>query len=80
MEKDIAALLSVSSFVDFQVITADFSRPDGFYIEVPAAGGTVIGKTWGGTAFSATFAGGYHKIKLKSVTFTGSVAGIKALW
>jgi hypothetical protein len=78
--KDIARLLSAATYNDFTVITADFSHAAGFYIEVPTGGGTVIGKTFAGTAFSASFREGYHPIRMKSITFTGSVAGIKALF
>ncbi len=76
--KDLARFTAAVTYNDFVVITADFSHPNGFFIEVPTGGGTVIGKTWGGTAFSATFREGYHPIRMKSITFAGSVAGLKA--
>lgn len=82
MEKEILAvlntLLSSATFTDFKVLSEDIvNHPQGFYICVPAGGGTVIGKTWQGNDFNTTFGEGYHPIKMKSITFTGTVAGLK---
>lgn len=78
--KDLARFTAAVTYNDFVVITADFSHPNGFFIQVPNGGGTVIGKTFGGKDFSENFEGGWYPLRLKSITFTGTVAGIKAFF
>lgn len=81
LDKIIAVLEDIkkrATYEDFKVLTADYTdATNGFYMSVPSGGGTVIGVTFKGTSFSTTFLAGDFPCKLRSITFTGSVAGIK---
>ena len=68
-------LIGRTTYDNFLPITlaADFNPGYGFYLYVGTEG-IVNGIDWSGKTFSRKFIPGYHPIKLKQVTLTGTTA------
>lgn len=73
---------SYNNHLDIDVSSTDYVKDDGmgFFLYVGVTG-TVIGKDINGNAISKTFIAGYHKVRMKQITSSGTTAtNLMVLW